>query len=123
SKVGELTLAVLVSVLPSGVLVLTRTTMVKVAVAPLASDAVVQVTVPVVPTAGVVQVQPAGLVIDWKVVCDGSRSVTVTFAAVEGPLLVSARVEVRLAPGGTGPGGSGLVIDRSGEAMTADDEE
>src|SRR5439155_6559440 len=92
SKVEELTFAVLVSVLPARVLVLTRTTMVKVAVAPLTNDAVVQVTVPVVPTAGVGQVQPAGLVIDWKVLCDGSRSVTVTFAAVEGPLLVSTRV-------------------------------
>src|SRR2546426_5501004 len=64
SKVAELTVALLVSVLPSSVLVLTCTTMVKVAVAPLSRDRVVQLTVP---TAGVMQVQPAGDVTDWKV--------------------------------------------------------
>ena len=46
----------------------------------------VQVIVPFAPTAGVVQFQPAGAVIDWKRSCAGSASVTVTFAAESGPL-------------------------------------
>src|SRR5436305_1152654 len=71
SEVVEVTVAVLEIVVPSGVLGLTWTTMVNVAVAPLARDAVVQLTVPVEPTAGVVQVQPAGCVSDWKVVSAG----------------------------------------------------
>src|SRR5438445_235074 len=66
SEVVEVTVAVLEIVVPSGVLGLTWTTMVNVAVAPLARDAVVQLTVPVEPTAGVVQVQPAGCVSDWN---------------------------------------------------------
>ena len=92
SKVTELTVAVLVSVLPSGVLALTCATIVKLAVAPLAVGPVVQFTVPAEPTAGVVQVQPAGVMIDWNVVTGGSGSVTVTLAAVEGPLLLTTSV-------------------------------
>src|SRR5436853_577947 len=66
SKVAELlTVAVLEMVVPSGVAGLTWTTMVKLAVAPLATGEVVQLTVPVVPTAGVVQDQPAGAATDW----------------------------------------------------------
>src|SRR5437879_3556774 len=70
--VAELTVAVLVSVLPSSAAELTWTTRVKVAVAPLANEAVVQFTMPVEPAAGVVQLQPAGVGIDWNVVNGGS---------------------------------------------------
>src|SRR5439155_453008 len=121
SKVTELTVAVLVSVLPSGVLALTCATIVKLTVAPLAVGPVVQFTVPAEPTAGVVQVQPAGVMIDWNVVPGGSGSVTVTLAAVEGPLLLTTSVYVRFSPGRAGSGASVLVIERSAEAMTVVD--
>ncbi len=49
----------------------------------------VQVIVPVPPTAGVVQVQPAGAVIDWKVVLGGVVCVNVGAVAAAGPLLVT----------------------------------
>src|SRR5438093_701212 len=113
SKVVELTVAVLAIVLPSGAAGLTWTTRVNVAVAPLASVAVVQLTVPVKPAAGVVQVQPAGVGIDWKVVSGGSRSFIVTLAAAFGPALLTAMVYVRVPPGRTGSGESLLVIARS----------
>src|SRR5438309_1299098 len=92
SKVAELTVAVLEMTVPSRVLALTWTTMVKLAVAPLARDVVVQLTVPVMPTIGVVQVQPAGDVTDRKVVCDGSKSSILTFAAALGPALARLTV-------------------------------
>ena len=84
-----------------------------VAVAPLASVAVVQLTVPVEPAAGVVQVQPAGVGIDWKVVSGGSRSFIVTLAAAFGPALLTPIVYVRVPPGRTGSGESLLAIARS----------
>src|SRR2546422_2453722 len=92
SEVVEVTVAVLEIVVPSGVLGLTWTTMVKVGVAPLAEAGVVQLTVPVEPTAGVVQIQPAGLLIDWKVVSGGRASSILTLAAVFGPALVTVTV-------------------------------
>ena len=54
-----------------------------------ASEAMVQVTVPVPLTAGVVQDQVGGALSDWKVVLAGMASVKTTLVAVEGPLLVS----------------------------------
>ena len=88
SEVTELlTVAVLEMVVPSAVAGVTWTTMVKLAGAPLARDDVVQLTVPVVPTGGVVQDQPAGGATDWKVVCDGSGSLMVTATAAVGPAL------------------------------------
>ena len=113
SAVVELTVAVLEIVLPSAVSGLTWTTMVKVAVAPLASEAVVQFTVPVEPTAGVVHVQPAGVAIDWNVVCDGNGSFMVTVAAAFGPALLTVIVYVNVAPGATGSGEAVLVMERS----------
>ena len=88
SEVPELlTVAVLEMVVPPDVAGVTWTTMVKLAGAPLARDDVVQLTVPVVPTGGVVQDQPAGGATDWKVVCDGSGSLMVTATAALGPAL------------------------------------
>ena len=66
-------------------------TSVIVAVPPLASDAAVHETVPVVPTAGVVQTNP-GAVIDWKRSDAGKLSVKTTFVAPFGPLFVSVKV-------------------------------
>jgi len=51
--------------------------------------AAVQETVPEAPTAGVVQVQPAGAVSDWNVVPPGSGSERATFIAVLGPALAA----------------------------------
>src|SRR2546422_806650 len=92
SKVAELTVAVLEMTVPSGVLALTWTTMVKPAIAPLGRDAVVQLTVPVDPTGGFVQDQPAGGVTDWKVVSAGRTSSIFTVAAAFGPPLLTLMV-------------------------------
>ena len=59
-NVFELTWAVLEIVALSGVSVSTRTTSVKIAVAPSVRDASLQLILPVPFGAGVVQVQPAG---------------------------------------------------------------
>src|SRR5882672_9373481 len=118
SAVVELTVAVLVSVLPSAVSGLTWTPRVKVAVAPLANEAMVQFTVPVEPAAGVVQLQPAGVGIDWNVVCAGSGSFIVTLAAAFGPALLTVIVYVSVPPGVTGSGESVLVIARLASART-----
>src|ERR1022692_2598422 len=49
----------------------------------------VQVMVPALPTAGVTQRQPAGLVIDWKLVLGGVVWVNVAAVAATGPSLVT----------------------------------
>src|SRR5438094_595853 len=92
SEVVEVTVAVLEIVVPSGVLGLTWTTMVNVAVAPLAERAVVQLTVTLRTTSGVVLFQPAGCVSDWKVVSAGRGSFIVTLAAAFGPPVVTLTV-------------------------------
>ena len=68
----------------------TLTTSVKVCPAPAARVAVVQLTVPVVPTAGVVQVNvvPEPWLRETNVVPAGRVSVSVTLCASEGPLFV-----------------------------------
>ena len=48
-----------------------------------------QVTVPVAPTAGVVQLHEPGLARETKVVLVGIASVKMTVVAVDGPLFVS----------------------------------
>jgi hypothetical protein len=70
-----------------------RMTRVKSACAPAASDAMVQVTVPPAPTAGVVQLKagPVDCANDWKVVFGGSVSVRVTLWAMAGARRWSAR--------------------------------
>src|SRR5438270_10195186 len=68
-----------------------RTTMMSVEV-PEATVGLVQVIVPVPPTAGVVQVHPAGCEIDWKVVFAGVASVNVAPDAAAGPLFVTVCV-------------------------------
>jgi hypothetical protein len=50
------------------------------------------VTVPVAPTAGVVQVHPAGASTDWNVVFTGVASVNATPVAAAGPLFVTVCV-------------------------------
>ena len=67
----------------------TFTTTIMLADAPEAKLASVQVTVPVAPTAGVVQVQPAGAEIEANVVFVGTTSVKVAFVELAGPLFVT----------------------------------
>src|SRR5204862_41628 len=83
---------VMFSVVPAAVMVvpavvpgLTRRVSGKLTEAPAASVAPLQLIVPVPPTAGVMQVQPAGGVIDWKVVFGGVVMVYVGVLAVEVP--------------------------------------
>jgi hypothetical protein len=52
----------------------------------------VQVTVPVLPTDGVVQFQAIGYMCNWYAVAAGSGTVRVTPAAGLGPLLVTVSV-------------------------------
>jgi hypothetical protein len=70
----------------------TRATAVKTAVSATDIDAFEHVIVPVAPTAGVAQDQPAGAACDTKRVCGGRGSVTTTFVAVTGPLFVAVIV-------------------------------
>jgi hypothetical protein len=67
----------------------TFTTTIMLEDAPEAKLASVQVTVPVAPTAGVVQVQPAGAEIEANVVFVGTTSVKVAFVELAGPLFVT----------------------------------
>jgi hypothetical protein len=93
-SVGLETLAVFTMFEPLGALELTWTTTVKVAEAPAARVAVVPVIVPVPPTAGLlnVNVTPLFWASDTNVVLLGTLSVSWTFCALDGPLLVSVIV-------------------------------
>jgi hypothetical protein len=83
---GEVKLAVLVSTVPLGVAALTATTRVNVAVANAFTvpDGGPQVTVPFVPTGGVVHVNPAGAVSETNVVLSGKASLRLTWMANTG---------------------------------------
>ena len=98
--------AELVIVVAFGVLALTFTTIVNIAVSPEATVALEKTTFPVPPTAGVAVIQPAGAVADKNVVFAGTASVTVTVLAGSGPLLVKLIVYVRFWPAITGSGES-----------------
>src|SRR5438876_1232822 len=76
---------VMLSVVPDAVVVLTWTCGANVVVAPAASEAVVQEIVPVPPTTGVMQVQPAGGVMAWNVVFGGVVKLYVGVVAVFAP--------------------------------------
>jgi hypothetical protein len=84
--------AVSAKVVPSAVPAGTCAVSVMVAVAPATRLAVVQVTVPLVPTAGLVQAQPVGTDALTKVSVPGSGSVTITDMASSGPTLVAMSV-------------------------------
>src|SRR5436853_1526026 len=87
-----LMVAVRLSVVPDAVVVLTWTCGEKVAVAPAASEAMVQVMFPLAPTTGVVHDQPAGGVSERKFAPAGMGMVTETFAAAPGPLFTADAV-------------------------------
>src|SRR3954467_10782901 len=78
------------SLLPDTVFVMTPetavtlTTTVNDALPALASDAIVQVMVPVPPTGGVGQLKPAGAATDWNVAPEPMLSTIFAFAAASG---------------------------------------
>ncbi len=99
SFVGELAAAVLVIVAPLATLALTLTTSVKAATAPAGSEAMLQLTVPPAPTAGLVH-EKAGPV----------------FWARETNVVPAGRVSVTVAGLGVGRAAVG-EIDRVGEVV------
>lgn len=91
----------------------TFTTMMMSAEDAVATDGLVQVIVPVAPTAGVVQVHPGADVMDWNVVFVGVASVKVAPDAVAGPLFVIVWVYVMLLPTSTVEGVAAVLRARS----------
>ncbi len=83
------TVAVLEIDEPFAAFALTLTTSVKVLDAFAAMLALEQETLPIPPTAGVVQVNPAGLASETNVVFAGKVSAIVTLAALLGPVFVT----------------------------------
>jgi hypothetical protein len=112
------TVAVSVITVPDAVPGLTRTCSGKLRDAPLATGvADEQLIAPVPPTAGVMQVHPAGGVSDWNVQFAGTFSVNVGFAAESRPLFLNVCVYVMLLLGCTGSGESVIVTMRSAYAF------
>ena len=92
SLTDELTVAVSVITVPLAVPAFTFTTIEKVAAVLPTMLRLVHTTLPVPPTPGVVQVQPAGADIERKVVFAGTASTNVALSAALGPLLVTSCV-------------------------------
>src|SRR6266536_637243 len=113
SGVLALTVAVSLITLVCATLQLTWTTTVNVAVSPFGKLAMVQVMAPVLPTAGSKQVQALAPEFETKVVPAGRLSVSVTLAALFGPLLATVIVYVMLVPVSTVPGEAVFVTARS----------
>lgn len=86
------TVAVLLSTVPLGTEQLTLTTIVTVNISPPATVGLIAVTVPFVPTIGVVNVEPGEAAADMNTVPAGRLSVTVTSAAAVMLLLVAVMV-------------------------------
>jgi hypothetical protein len=86
------TLAVLLIVVPDATEAFTATVIANEAEAPLATDALLAIIVPVLPTAGVVTVQPGDAVTATNVVFGGSASVSTTLDAALGPALATTIV-------------------------------
>jgi prephenate dehydrogenase len=91
SPVAEETVEVAV-VLPTAMVGATLTTTTMLADVPAARLAIVQFTVPVAPTTGVVQAHPTGIETDWNVVFVGVASLKLTVVAAMGPLFVTVCV-------------------------------
>ena len=117
SVTAELTLAVSLICVPAAVPAVTFNTTVNVD-DPGAKLGLVQLMVPLLPTAGVVQDQPPGIVIDWNVVFGGVVSVMLTVVAVAGPAFVTTCEYVMLFPAWTPCGLAVLVIERSALSPT-----
>src|SRR5689334_7183625 len=87
SAVAVATVAESVMTVPPDVAASTLTTRVNTSLADAATLGLLQFTVPVAPTAGVVQLQPAAETSDTKVVLAGIASASVAVAAASGPEL------------------------------------
>src|SRR6266581_1037609 len=107
SEVAALTWAVFDRTVPAATVEFTLPTRVIVADCPLDMEPVVQCTLPVPPTGGVVQLHAEGRLIE------GTVSSMATLVAVLGPLLLTTMVYVRVPPGLTGSGESVFVTARS----------
>jgi hypothetical protein len=115
---GEVTLAVLVTIVPFSVAAATFRTKVIVLV-PTGTEGSVQICVPVPPTGSGGHVHPAPGVTETNVVPAGVVSETETFDAASGPALVTLIVYVMFDPATTGSGESTFETERSAVAPTA----
>src|SRR2546429_386460 len=104
SNVSLVAVAVLLSVVPFGVLALTLTTSLNVAFAPAPKIEIVQLIAPLPPTIGVTQVHAGGEASETNVVPDGTRSAKATAVAASGPAFETWMRYVRFVPGATGSG-------------------
>jgi hypothetical protein len=118
SVVEEDTVAEFVITVPLGVPELTFTTSVNDAELNGASVAIMQVWVPVPPTASGGQLHPAAGVTETKVVLTGITSLRVTDVAVCGPSFRTVRVYVMLPPTATGSGESDFRTRRFAPPLT-----
>jgi hypothetical protein len=84
-----LTLEPTVMMVPLATPLLTLVTIEKLAEDPAVSAVATHVTAPADPIAGVVQLQPLGTDIDWKVVFAGTVVLKNTFEASLGPVLLT----------------------------------
>src|SRR5207344_2073592 len=91
------------------------TTRVNTSFAPDTTEGLVQLTVPALPIAGVVQVQPTADVSELNVMPVGNGSSSVADAAAFGPALATVIVYVNALPTVIGSGASVLVTDRSAD--------
>src|SRR5690349_17840856 len=98
SAVSDSTLAEKEITVPLGVAGSTVTMRVNVAMSPDSMADVVQVTNPVPPMGGVVQLQPAGAISDLKVVWAGIVSARLTLPALSGPAFATVIEKVRSPP-------------------------
>jgi hypothetical protein len=118
SVVDEVIVAVSLTAVPAAVPAVTLTTTGKLAV-PGTKLGFVQVIVPALPTAGVVQDHPPGTgVRETKVVLGGVLSVKVAAVATLGPAFVATCVYVMLLPACTGTGLATFVTERLAESAT-----
>ena len=112
------TCALAVSVVPFGTVGPTLVTTANVADEPAVSPAATHEIAPVPPTAGVVQLQPAGATIDWNVKFPpaGIAVVKNGLVASAGPLFITTSVKVRTPLSATNVGDAELSTDRSVKA-------
>ena len=95
------TVAVLAKTLPSTVAPATLTTRANEALAPLARELFVAITLPVPPITGVPVTHPAGATRETKLVPGGNVSSSETLVAGDGPRFVTVMEYVRLLPAET----------------------
>src|SRR6266545_535885 len=115
---GEVTLAVLVMIVPFGVAAATFRTR-GIVLVPTGTEGSVQTSVPVPPTGSGGQVHPGPGVTETNVVPTGVVSERETLDAAPGPALVTMIVYVMFDPANTGSGESTLESERSAVAAPA----